>query len=414
MAEPIIGLTKPEPEKADKRKMETEPEVSFPEGPAGESALIGEVAMEGEILAYQSLERIARMIALEIEGTVGNDRPRRIVFLQPALSEALHHHQVFVLATDHLQAVFGEIADRAQAAMDGLAGAGRTPMGEPITASLGVISATATALAGVAGLFREDVTIQGMRFSAPAEAFENSVGRALLRVMPGLELRNPRLLLYRPGQAAQLSHGGLLARLRGVEDVRIAAAAKVQTIGQRVLEIQFQLDPPKPANPAMGDEAVRLKQELIELKPVLNALSDLFAEADKRWQSLAASLGQAGSDDNPNSVASVLSSIQAGEELRATLQAGPNEASGSFLLAVRAVSLRANFKTRKGVLTNLGGNDSESYSGGAIATYTLLDASGQVRSCGTHRFRWPYLKFEEHNAEPGSGNSFDEEHRSLD
>ncbi len=402
MSSPIIPPTAPA-NAADKKKDakdETPAAPALPKGADGATSLDKDVALEGDILAHEALERIARMIATEVL-QVGQEEPikppRRIYLLDELSIRALDAQQSSQLQTSHLQAIFEAVkqnADQFESKAER----------EIVTAA--VVTAAVGAITSLVGLFRNDVSIHGITLEPSQEAFLNSVTRYLLRMKPGIEVRNPNYLVYSPGILSQASHNRILDRFNNLEAARFAAAASVEKLSQRVLELQFLIDPPKPKPAPSAEEAADYSAELALKKPVLQAAAKSLDEATARWTDIQKQLDTAVADHQ-----SGLSLLGRAEELLAWAQELPQH---TYFLAAKAISLRANFKTHKGILTNLGGKDSLSYSGGAIATYALLSSDANVKASGTHRYRTPYLQFADEEATPESGNSFDNKFKTLD
>ena len=406
MSTPIIPPTQPAKPGDDKKKDASEKDTKpaspeLPKGADGATTLDKDVPLEGEILAFESLERIARMVAKEILDVGHADpakRPIRIYVLDELTLRALEIQQASQLQTSHLKAVFVAVKKQSDQFK---------PKAERETGlELATFTAAVGAITSLAGLFRTDVSIRGSSYEPSQEAFLNSVTRYLLRMKPGIEIRNPNLLVYSPGSAEQASHKRILDRLNDLEQARFDAEASTEELSQRVLQLQFLLDPPKPKPAPTPEEAAAYSAELALKKPVLQASAKSMDQATARWAELQKQLDAVDSDHH-----SGLGLLARAEELLAWAQ---DTSYQTYFLAARCLSLRANFKTEKGLFTNLGGKNSLSYSGGATATYALFAADATVKTSGTHRYRSPYLRFTEEDAPTEAGNSFDDHFEALD
>eukprot|EP00456_Euglypha_rotunda_P054091 TRINITY_DN43730_c0_g1_i1.p2 TRINITY_DN43730_c0_g1~~TRINITY_DN43730_c0_g1_i1.p2 ORF type:complete len:132 (+),score=34.18 TRINITY_DN43730_c0_g1_i1:47-442(+) len=126
MGSPIIPVTQAgEAGKENKSAAETKPAAAQAAGSDGGTTFDAEV-LEGEILAYAGLERIGRMIALEIRDTLQGLDPVRpepaekrfkIFLLDADGKRAMARHQAFLMQTAHLEigrAVQQECRDRSR------------------------------------------------------------------------------------------------------------------------------------------------------------------------------------------------------------------------------------------------------------------------------------------------------------
>jgi hypothetical protein len=407
MSEPIIKMqpqsnTATEATAASDSNKATEPPMNS-QSQTGKTAVDTQM-LEGEALAYESLIYISRKIAIEVKETVTVKKVKNptIVFLDNSAKDALVYHQALVLQLQHLSNSFTEAQTNLDAVFreDQKLQGQPEAMAEPSTA----ISAGVAAFTSLLGLFREDISYSSAAYPIHIEAFENALTRSLLRTIPAVSVRNPRQLLYRPALPRQKSHEKLLDRLSAVENARLAAHSIASKLLAIVMQLQFRIAPPAPQAPPDAAIIIALTERLLRLKGPVDAATEILGDLDEQWKELQKSFSEW-----KGKTSTFLAYAQKGEEILACA-ASPES---TWFLSCEVISLRANVRTRDGFFTNLGGRDGVALSGGAVATYALMDSDAQVVNAATHRFRSPYVKVTDDDQER-SGNSFDPAFRDLE
>jgi hypothetical protein len=368
----------------------------------GKTTVDDKVSIEAEILAYSAISKIAKRIASEFHSKFPDPASGyRIIVLDDSLVAALTAHQTLVMELDLISNGFARVIEAGTPSAAAAKPGARLEMFVAPAGFMGALSGTAMlgrSLIDLLSLFRQDTSYYGRSYTVNDSALVLEVVRYLKAERGDIQCIYPKLLLYRPGAAAQTWHGRFKRRLTEVYDLRDRADRVVADLSKSCLELQLKIQPPAPRQPPSDSELTEFTSELIAKKILHDSCEKLFDANDAKLSQTVNGL----STPDAKGV-TPLEIIQKAEEIVARFEVCR---TNTFLLYVQAVDLAGNYRIRSNLWRTLWNSDGLSYSGGAIVTFGFLNGDAELVLCGTHRWRTPFVRFSDRGVRDEDENSF--------
>lgn len=377
----------------------------------GKTTIDEKVSIEAEILAYGAITEIAREIAKEFHDKFLKDKSGKnptgdnflIIMLDDSLVAALAVHQSLVMELNLIADGFNRVINAGTQKVEKVEKP--TTRREMFVETLGVMGGLSAAgtlgrsIADVLSLFRQDTSYYGRSYTVKDAALVLEVARHLCTGYDNIHCLYPKLMLYRPASPEQKSHSGLSQRLHSIYDLRDQAEQMVGALSKACLELEFRIHPPAPKEPPQDPKLSELSSKLIDKRILLDSCKKLFNANDAKLSETVTGLSKPDAKG-----VTPLEIIQKAEEILDRFQ---ETKIRTFLFYVDAVDAGGAYRVRSNLWRTLFNTDGLSYSGGAIVTFAFLDGNAELALCGTHRYRTPFMRFEDKKGSDVELNSFE-------
>lgn len=361
----------------------------------GTTTIDDKVFIECEMLAHLAISRIAARIASE----VGSRAPSKttVILLDPTLISALQMFAALELQLVLLTKAFDGVAPPAQQQGPGL---------QALTAlSIAPITAAASGVLDLLGLFRQDAQFSGRTVVIKENALYLEVARALRD--SAFDVLFPRLLAFQASQTTQASQTVLTELFDPVFKARQDAAERLRPLLAETARLQTDILSREREFAEAGEERKKLltkeiqdlKVELVAARKNLDPDLVLFENTDTQWNDLRKGLNTADAKTDLVPLHLLGRAAEAVSCFRAV------EGRAIFLFAEGIVA-GGTTRIRRSLLRTLFSGDGLEFSGGAIVAYGAFDGSARVIAAGTHRFLTGFQRIPSQSTGDGRFNSF--------